>query len=225
MAEPTNRPSTEPLETATTPATAAPASPLLSARQLRSSRAGPFDLALGVGECVCVVGRSGAGKSVFLRLLADLDPAEGVVRLAGRDRSEFSGPQWRTRVVYQAAEPAWWMPLVREHFAPSLADAAVALMARLDLAAELFDRPVAQLSTGQRQRLALVRSAAGKPDVLLLDEPTASLDDESTARVEALARDLLRQGAAIVWVTHSREQAGRIGHRVLTLDAGKLVSP
>lgn len=203
----------------------APAQPLLSVEQLRSPRAGPFDFGLAVGECVCIVGRSGAGKSVFLRLLADLDPNDGVVRLSGAERHSFSGPGWRQRVVYQAAEPAWWMPTMREHLAPADADPALALMARLGLAPALFDQPIVQLSTGQRQRLALVRAAARKPDVLLLDEPTASLDNESTARVEAVLKDILRAGAGIVWVTHSREQAQRLGDRVLAIDGGKLVSP
>ncbi|QHJ00345.1 ATP-binding cassette domain-containing protein [Xylophilus rhododendri] len=199
--------------------------PLLQARQLRSERAGPIDFSLHPGETVCIVGRSGAGKSVFLRLLADLDPGEGGLTLEGVDRMAMDAPAWRRQVLYQAAEATWWMPSFREHLHGDDVAQASAHMARLDLAPELLDQPLAQLSTGQRQRLALVRSLAPAPRVLLLDEPTASLDADSTARVEALLKERCAAGCGVVWVTHSAEQAARMGDRVLTLVSGKLSAP
>lgn len=195
--------------------------PLLTATGLASQKAGPFDLALNTGECVCVMGASGAGKSLFLRLLADLDPNEGPVTLAGADRRSMSAPQWRRRVVYQAAEPAWWLDTVRAHIAPADIDDALATMQRLQLAPALLDQPIAQLSTGQRQRLALVRSTAHRPDVLLLDEPTASLDAGSVLLVEAALRQAMATGVGIVLVTHSAEQAARLGRRTLTIADGR----
>ncbi len=198
---------------------------MLRATGLRSPRAGPIYLELQSGECVCVVGRSGAGKSVFLRMLADLDPCEGEVTLKGTGRATWTGPEWRRQVVYLAAEPAWWEPTPRPHFTPATQATVEATLQALGLSSALLDQPLAQLSTGQRQRLALVRAIAHEPPVLLLDEATASLDPEAAQRVERVLQARLAAGTGIVWVTHSPEQARRMGHRVLTLADGKRVSP
>jgi len=97
------------------------------------------------------------------------------------------------------------------------------LAARLLLDAEVADRPIAQLSTGERQRLALIRSLLQDPPVLLLDEPTAALDEAATAAVEALIKELLAKGTAVVWVTHDGDQAARVAEGILRLEAGEPV--
>lgn len=199
-----------------------PPTPRLQVQDLRSPHGGPFDLALADGECVAVVGRSGSGKTVLLRMIADLDPHEGEVLLEGRARSAWSGPDWRRRVVYQPAEPAWWAPTARAHFPAAAQAPAEALLASLGLAASRLDVDVARLSTGERQRLALARSLAAEPRVLLLDEPTAALDEASAAAVEAVLADRLRAGLAIVLVTHAAAQAGRLARRVLAVSGGRL---
>ncbi|MDP9045424.1 MAG: ATP-binding cassette domain-containing protein, partial [Pseudomonadota bacterium] len=150
-----------------------PSPALLQVQALRSDHGGPFDFELHAGECLAIVGRSGSGKSVLLRLVADLDPHAGQVALDGRPCAEFSAPQWRRRVVYQAAEPAWWAATASAHFSPAGLTAARPLLAALGLADELLESDITRLSTGERQRLALARSLACDPCVLLLDEPTA----------------------------------------------------
>ena len=80
--------------------------------------------------------------------------------------------------------------------------------------------PVARLSTGERQRLALVRALVQGPEVLLLDEPTGPLDAEATERVEALLRGALERGAGMLIVTHSPEQAARLARRHLHVADG-----
>ncbi|MBO0710445.1 MAG: ATP-binding cassette domain-containing protein, partial [Acetobacteraceae bacterium] len=70
---------------------------------LRSHLAGPFDLAVQPGECVAITGPSGSGKSLFLRMIADLDPNDGEAWLDGRARGSFAAPAWRRRVLYSAA--------------------------------------------------------------------------------------------------------------------------
>lgn len=184
--------------------------PHLSIRGLRSAFCGPIDLDLARGECVPILGRSGSGKSAFLRLVADLDPADGEVRLDGRNRTDGSGPEWRRQVVYQAAEPAWWAPDAAAHFLHTDPSLLRELLPALGLPLELLRLDVGRLSTGERQRLALVRSLARAPSVLLLDEPSASLDPDSTLAMEALLREQLRAGMAILMVTHSPEQARRM---------------
>ncbi len=185
--------------------------PRLRLKGLRSAIAGPFDLDVAAGECVAVVGPSGSGKSLLLRLIADLDPGEGEAFLDGRPRAGFPAPAWRRRVAYAAAEPGWWAEGVAAHFSDLAA--AKALVGELGIASNLLDGTVRRLSTGERQRLALVRTLLAEPDVLLLDEPTAALDSDSVTRTERLLRQWLASGVAIVLVTHDTALASRLGDR------------
>jgi ABC-type iron transport system FetAB ATPase subunit len=187
--------------------------PFLSIRSLQSPHGGPFDMDVARGECVVIVGKSGAGKSVFLRLLADLDPGTGTVELGGRLRETWPAPEWRRKVVYQAAEPAWWAPTTAEHFHARDAAMLHELMPALGLSPALLRTDIERLSTGERQRLALIRSLAPRPEVLLLDEPAAALDPASALEMEALLRHRMDAGLSIILVTHSLGQATRMGHR------------
>jgi len=201
------------------------APPLLSARGLRSPFGGPFTFDVHAGECIAIQGPSGAGKSVLLRMLADLDPHDGDALLDGRPATSMPAPAWRSAVVYQAAEPAWWEATARAHFAAADQAFIDGMLAALGLPVELLDTATERLSTGERQRLALVRSLARRPRVLLLDEPTAALDPDGVARVEALLRDCLARGMAILIVTHADEQARRLALRTFRIDQGRLVTP
>ena len=194
----------------------------LDIKALHTLGGGCIDLRVGRSECICILGKSGSGKSVFLRLVADLDPGEGTVTLEGVDRNAYPGPEWRRRVVYQAAEPAWWAATVAEHF-PAESHAQLAdWLPEVGLSSEMPGADIARLSTGERQRLALLRSLARKPAVLLLDEPTASLDLQSTLAIEALLSRQLSAGLTILMVTHSQEQAERMGHRRFEMAKGQL---
>ena len=198
---------------------------LLSARGLRSPFGGPFTFDVHAGECIAIQGPSGAGKSVLLRMVADLDPHDGDALLDGRPASALSAPEWRAAVVYQAAEPAWWEPTAGAHFSGADRDFVDATLAALGLSPALLDTEIERLSTGERQRLALVRSLARRPRVLLLDEPTAALDPDAVARVEALLRERLAGGLAVLIVTHAGEQARRLAQRIFRVEQGKLTAP
>ncbi len=190
-----------------------------STRGAAPPRPASLDLSVDEGECVCVCGPSGSGKTLLLRAIADLDPSEGEVYLDDVERHRLSGPQWRRRVAYLAAEPAWWAATPRAHMA-AVPDAP---LAALGLSQTLLDRPLEVLSTGERQRLALVRVLSREPSVLLLDEPTAALDARFVAAAEdVIGRYRQRCGAAIVWVTHDVVQTTRVGGRVLHLPSGRI---
>ena len=120
-------------------------------------------------------------------MIADLDPNEGEVWLNERARASMSAPEWRKQVTYVSAVSGWWADLVIEHFPAGRRSQIATLSSYLGFRIELLDAPVAQLSTGEKQRLALVRALLPDPPVLLLDEPTGPLDEESVVRVELVA--------------------------------------
>jgi putative ABC transport system ATP-binding protein len=197
----------------------------LLVKKLRSQFAGPFELNLGMGTCAAITGSSGSGKSLFLRMIADLDPNEGEVWLNERERASMSAPAWRKQVTYVSAESGWWTDKVIEHFAENRRSEVAALAARLGLRVDLLDAPIAQLSTGEKQRFSLIRAVLPDPPVLLLDEPTGPLDEESVARVEALLRERMATGASILLVTHDPNQAERLGNQHYRMAAGHLEMP
>ena len=197
----------------------------LVVKELRSEFAGPFDLDLGAGACAAITGPSGSGKSLFLRMIADLDPNEGKVWLNGTERASVIAPEWRRKVTYVSAESGWWADTVIEHFARNKRGEVAGLAARLGLHADLLDASIARLSTGEKQRLALVRALLLCPPVLLLDEPTGPLDEESVTRVEALLRERMASGISVLLVTHDANQAERLGDQRYRMAAGRLEAP
>ncbi|MDT8447375.1 MAG: ATP-binding cassette domain-containing protein [bacterium] len=171
----------------------------------------PVDLFLNPGEILGLEGASGAGKSLLFKALVDLIPCRGEVRLAGRSRSLMPAAHWRRQVGYLSAESAWWADRVGEHFKGDVS----AQLQSLGLPLESLDWPVAQCSTGERQRLALVRLLENQPKVLLLDEPSAALDPGNVGKLEQLIFDFVRQpGQAVVLTSHDPSQLERmVGRR------------
>ena len=166
-------------------------------------------------QCLAIEGPSGCGKTRLLRAIADLDPAAGYVFLEGVERREVPGPEWRRRVRYAAAEPAWWRPTAREHVPAT--DKLDRLLAALALDGALLDRPIGELSVGERQRLALLRAIADEPQVLLLDEPTSALDSQMVALAEELIKFQMLAGRTLVLVSRDAAQIARLAHMRLRL--------
>jgi putative ABC transport system ATP-binding protein len=172
-----------------------------------------FDL--NDGECVALQGPSGAGKSLLLRAIADLDPSGGTVKLDGMLREAVPAPRWRRQVTYVAAEPGWWGDTVGEHF--TVWDEATPLVERLGLPPDCGTWNINRLSTGEKQRLGLVRALMLHSRVLLLDEPTSALDATSTATVEAIVAERASAGAGVLWSTHDGAQARRVASRLFVM--------
>ena len=185
--------------------------PALTVKQLRSELAGPFELSLDSGACAAITGASGSGKSLFLRMIADLDPNEGEVWLNQQARAAMPAPAWRKQVTYVAAESGWWAEIVIQHFPLGRRDEIATLASPLGVRAELLDAPVAQLSTGEKQRLALVRALLPAPPVLLLDEPTGRWM-KSVVRVGGAA-SAANGNRHIHIAGHARSEPGRAAGR------------
>ena len=153
-------------------------------------------LALGDGDRLVVTGPVGSGKTLLLRALAWLDPLdEGIIRWNGRAVGGSFVPRYRRHVVYVHQRPVFLAETVRDeikmarrrHAPETTADPPLsAWLARLGLSEAFLDRPTGPLSGGQRQLAALLRTLALDPHVLLLDEPTASLDAAAARAVESL---------------------------------------
>jgi ABC-type iron transport system FetAB ATPase subunit len=178
---------------------------------------GPVTFAMHAGEVIGISGPSGCGKTRLLRALADMEPWEGHIALQGCVPAEIPASQWRQRVAYVPAESQWWFDGVGEHFSRIPADAD---LHALGLEPEALKWPVARLSSGEKQRLGLLRSLLNQPAVLLLDEPTAHLDTAHTQALEALVAGRCATGMMALWVAHDPEQLTRVASRGYRMAAG-----
>jgi ABC-type lipoprotein export system ATPase subunit len=194
------------------------------------------ELEVGRGELVAVVGRSGSGKSTLLHLLGGLDRADaGEIELDGVrvDRLDERGltavRRRKIGFVFQAFHLLPELSGVENVLLPArlardgveAAPRARELLDRLGLA-DVARRLPTELSGGEQQRLAIARALINDPALVLADEPTGNLDEESGAAVLELLRRAADSGRAVVLVTHDRA-ATRLAHRVLCLESGRLV--
>ena len=165
----------------------------------------PISFELAAGECLGVSGASGCGKTRLLRAIADMDEIEGGVCVDDLCQTDVAGADWRKQVAMLPAESQWWFDTVAPHFSDA------ADYASLGFPEQVKTWSIARCSSGEKQRLAILRLLANKPRVLLLDEPTANLDAENARKVEALITDYLKAHKAVaIWVSHNHAQLERV---------------
>ena len=207
--------------------------PLIAARGLCHDAGGRrlisgIDLDIAAGRKTVILGANGAGKSLLLRLMHGLiAPSEGQVLWQGRPLDRAA--RGRQAMVFQRPVMLRRSVLANIRFALRVQgfggaarrdrERAALAMARLE---HLADRPARVLSGGEQQRLAIARALACDPDVLFLDEPTASLDPASTQAIETLIDSAHAAGVTIVLVTHDRAQALRLGQDAVFLSDGRV---
>jgi putative ABC transport system ATP-binding protein len=210
----------------------------LEVRHLSLNRAGQrvlsdVSLQLDTGEIVCLLGPSGSGKSSLLRCLNVLtEPPAGNVLLDGQDVTGLPVINLRSRVGMLFQQASLFQGTVAQNVAygPALQGRELSrseilvLLTQVDLQPDMAERPASLLSGGQAQRVALARTLANQPDVLLLDEPTSALDPSASRRIEETVLQLRETlGLAVLWVTHDVEQARRVASRVYLLVEGRIV--
>ena len=177
-----------------------------------------INLTIASGECIGLSGESGSGKTRLLRAIADMDEHGGQVYEEGIAQDQVKAHEWRRRVALLPAESQWWYDTVGEHFT-----AHEGHLDALGFGADVMDWQVSRCSSGEKQRLAILRVLANCPRVLLLDEPTANLDGNNTARVEEMIRSYLAEHNAIaIWVAHDVEQLQRVCQHQFQLNDGRL---
>ncbi len=186
------------------------------------------DLTLVAGPRTVIMGANGAGKSLLLRLLHGLlRPTSGAIEwgqtgwgaaVRGRQAMVFQHPVLLRRSVRANLRFALGLRSGRHTDRPGR----LARLLELAGLSGVANRPARVLSAGEQQRLALVRALSLEPEVLLLDEPTASLDPATVAAIESVIRTAETQGAKIVLVTHDISQARRIADEVVFVHQGRI---
>lgn len=185
---------------------------------------GPYSVDIAPGECVGFTGKSGVGKTQLLRAVADVIAHEGDCFLDGKSCVSWTPPDWRKTVSMVPAESFWWYDTVGAHFTEvTVQENTVTLMGKLGFLPDVMEWKISRLSTGERQRLSLVRTLITKPSVLLLDEPTSALDPKMTGVVEKLVTEICSLNETIcLWVSHDLEQLLRVTSRVFRVTSSGL---
>lgn len=191
-------------------------------------------LRIAAGETLCLLGPTGAGKSVLLRLLAAVErPTAGELRFEGQEyRGDRLSRQTRQRITLVFQRPVLLSGSVARNVAYGLRLRACTACPKTEVErilelmgiGHLADRAARTLSGGQAQLVALARALVLRPDVLLLDEPTAHLDPAHVALVERVLRETASlHPITLIWATHNLFQARRVGQRVALLLNGRLI--
>jgi len=191
----------------------------LTLTRFKSRLLDPIDLTLEAGGCITLSGPSGSGKTLLLRAIADLDPHQGEAWLGDCSQDSTPAPEWRRRVGLLPTESHWWHETVDQHL-PVIDHT---ILNDLGFEAKCLEWQVSRLSSGERQRLALARLLSNKPEVLLLDEPTANLDADNGRRVEeVIQRYRHEHNCCVLWVSHTLEQRQRVGDLGYVINGSRL---
>lgn len=173
-----------------------------------------------------LAGPSGSGKTTLLRLCNRLEvPSEGTVRFRGEDLALLDPLALRRRVGMVFQRPTLFPGTIAENFAVAAPDGRAEYESQLlavGLPGDWLDRPADELSGGEAQRACLARTLLTRPEVLLMDEPTSSLDPAATQTLEELGVALARSGLAVLWVSHDLAQVRRIADACIVLHEGRV---
>ena len=183
------------------------------------------------GEFLSVLGSSGGGKTTFIRLCANLiSPTSGKIYFKGEDVNKLEPILYRQQTGYCFQEPHLFGDTVKENLCFPYdvrgetfdINRVYELFSLFEIEKGFLDRKVDNLSGGEKQRIALVRTMLFTPKLMLLDEVTSALDSENTLVVEKVMERLNKEGMTIIWITHDKEQASRISGNKILINNGSV---
>ena len=189
-----------------------------------------ISLSVEAGAHLTITGPSGSGKSSLLKLLAALvSPSSGRIVYQGRDLEDLDPVTYRREVSYCFQQPVLFGQTVRDNMAfpfeirhlPFDQERVLTALARLNLGPEFLEKPIKELSGGEKQRVALVRNLLFEPKVLLLDEVSSGLDEKTKTLLRTFLTDLHQAGVTLIEVTHDKREIETAG-RLLTIVEGRL---
>lgn len=184
-------------------------------------------------DFISIVGPSGSGKSTFLKLCSHLiSPTNGNIIFKDKTITDYSPTELRKSIVYCFQTPYLFGDTVMENinFPFSIRNVKVNqkrvndLFSLFHMATDFLCKDVRNLSGGEKQRIALIRSLLFMPEILLLDEVTSALDAENAKIVENIIESLNKEGITVLWITHSPEQSRKYANKILSIEAGKIKS-
>lgn len=182
----------------------------LTVRNLGFLDYGPFTFSVTEDNSLCIQGNSGSGKTLLLRALADLDEHNGEIHLGKNAQHETPAPLWRKNIGYFPADSLFWHETMVEYF-QQYQDSFIHEVIGILKLEPLMHLPLNKLSSGEKQRFALVRLLANQPQALLLDEPTSHLDPDSVLLAEEIILGYQKAHLCpLILVSHNSEQCERM---------------
>ena len=189
-----------------------------------------ISLSIKEGEHLTITGPSGSGKSSLLKLLAALvSPSSGQLFYQGQEMGDLDPVAYRREVSYCFQQPVLFGQTVRDNVAfpfeirqiPFDQERVLTALARLNLGPEFLEKPIKDLSGGEKQRVALVRNLLFEPKVLLLDEVSSGLDEKTKILLRTFLKDLHQEGVTLIEVTHDQQEI-EAAERLVTIVGGRL---
>ncbi|MCX9084490.1 MAG: ATP-binding cassette domain-containing protein [Candidatus Methanoperedens sp.] len=201
----------------------------INGTKVKTSILSGLDLRIKTGELITIMGASGSGKTTLIRLINRLSELDsGIIMLNGNDIKNLVPMELRRKIGMVFQVPVVFKGSVRNNLAFGIklwgGNTVIETLSRdAGIPENLLDADAGQLSIGEKQRVCIARALANQPEILLLDEPTSSLDALSAQKIEKLLLGLQKErDLTIIWVTHEKEQVERIGGRRLVLRGERL---
>ncbi|MCQ2010973.1 ATP-binding cassette domain-containing protein [Sporolactobacillus sp. STSJ-5] len=188
-------------------------------------------VSIDAGDFLSIVGPSGSGKSTFLKLCCHLiSPTDGAISFKGKNLNDYNPMELRKQIAYCFQMPYLFGDHVKENLefpfvvrnVPFEQERVDELFSVFHMANDYLHKEVKNLSGGEKQRIALIRSLLFKPEILLLDEVTSALDTANTEIVEQAVKSLNQKGTTILWITHNTEQSRKHANKLLTIENGEI---
>jgi putative ABC transport system ATP-binding protein len=192
-----------------------------------------FNLKVEKNDFISIIGPSGSGKSTFLKLCSNLiSPSKGTLFFHAKDYNSYDSIDLRKKIAYCFQTPYLFGDKVIENLnfpyiirgkEPNL-EQMYTLLSRFNLEKSILIKETKNLSGGEKQRIALIRTLLFPPEILLLDEVTSALDADNCIIVENEISRVQQDGMTILWITHNQEQSRKKANKLLTIVSGKLIS-